>query len=150
MHFVPSYPMLSVNSSSITCPSILIPAFIKQDIHFISFHLSLFSVNSSSKFVRTRRTLEQTCPWPLVSELCWVFFSLYLAQTMAPVHGADLYSCEALTTVGLVRGICAVWVLITNPQLGDAMLCSLALEIVRRAAVFSLKRKISINVQHSA
>lgn len=65
---------------------------------------------------------------------------------MVPVHGADFCMCEALTTVGLIRGICAVRVLITNPELGDAMLCSLALEIVRRAAVFSLRKKIFFNV----
>jgi hypothetical protein len=69
---------------------------------------------------------------------------------MAPMHRAGFSSCEALTTVGLIRGISTVRVLITNPQLGDAMLCSLTLEIVRRAAVFSLRRKylLMFNIHH--
>lgn len=133
--------MLSVNSSSAEFPSILICAFIKQAIHFISFHLSQFSVNSSSKFARTLNTEELTCPCTLAAELCSGFFfsPLCLAQIMSPAHGADLCSCKTLTTVGLIRGIRTVWVLVTNPQLGDAMLRRLALEIIRRAAVFSLR-----------
>lgn len=134
--------MLSVNSSSAAFHSVLICAFIKQAIHFISFHLSLFSVNSSSKFARTLSTEELTCPCTLAAELCsgFFFFSpLCSAPIMAPVHGADLCSCKTLTTVGLIRGIRTVWVLIANPQFGDAMLRRLALEIIRGAAVFSLR-----------
>lgn len=76
--FLPSYPMLPKNSSSAAFPSILINAFIK---HFISFYLSLFAVNSSSKFVRTLRTQENTFPCTLSSSLCSViFFSVFISD----------------------------------------------------------------------
>lgn len=93
MHLLPSYAMLSVNSSSTTFHSILICAFIKQAIHFIAFHLSLFSVNSSSKFARAPSTEEQTCT--LAAGLCLgVFFPLCSAQIMAPAHGADFVAVK--------------------------------------------------------
>lgn len=142
--------MLSVNSSSTTFHSILICAFINQAIHFISFYLSLFSVNSSSKFGRAPSTEELTCPCTLAAGLCLVFFPSVLSSDYGTSTWSWLCSCKTLTTVGLIGGICTVWVLVANPQFGDAMLRCLALEIIRRAAVFSLRKIISINVWHSA
>lgn len=114
MHLLPSYAMLSVNSSSAAFHSVLICAFIKQAIHFISFHLSLylslFSVNSSSKFARTLSTEELTCPCTLAAELCSGFFP-FCAQLRlwhqcmeltfeAAKHSPQLASSEASAQSG--------------------------------------------------
>lgn len=110
MHLLPSYAMLSVNSSSAAFHSILICAFIKQAIHFISFHLSLFSVNSSSKFTRTLSTEELTCLCTLAAELCSGFFPLCAQLRLwhqrmelifeAAKHSPQLASSEASAQSG--------------------------------------------------
>lgn len=48
---------------------------------------------------------------------------------------------ERLTAVGLVRAVGTVGVLVTHPQLGDAVHCGLALKLGRRASVLGWRRR---------
>lgn len=80
-----------------------------------------------------------SCKTLISSKLCSNSFS-HRSQMMTQIQKLRV-SHETLTAAGFIGCICTVWILIANPQLGNAMFGSFTLEIVWRTAVFSLRGK---------